>query len=137
MKVLSLPRGRSAAAFTLTEVLVVITIIGTLFALVLGAFSYAQTASKRNATAVHLGVMRSALDSYKTEMGGYPEPANPGDTVEVTGKMYEVSGATTLYQALSGDGNDQILTSNAESVRPSNGTLDDEEVQLPRRAAHG
>jgi len=106
MKSPLLRRGR--AAFTLIEVLVVITIIGALFALVLGGFTYAERSSKRNVSRVRLDVLRSGLEAYKDEVGEYPEVAQQGDNIEVVGKTYEVSGAAMLYQVMSGDGDDYI-----------------------------
>jgi len=127
MKATSQPPGR--AGFTLTEVLVVITIIALLFSMVMGGFSFAQRSASTSRTQTTMAAMRSALERYNTDFGEYPEPANPGDTVQIVKTSYEVSGAAMLYQALSGDGTDQIKisSSGAEGSVPSNGSLDDNE----------
>jgi prepilin-type N-terminal cleavage/methylation domain-containing protein len=128
MKLLQVRRGRPAG-FTLIEVLVVITIIAALFALVLGAYSYAQNASKRSATRVRINTIASALENYRQDNGEYPEPANPGGTIDILKLTYEVSGAKMLYQALSGDGDTEINIKSGAEGRESNGNLEQEESE--------
>lgn len=117
------------AGFTLTELLVVITIIGLLFALTVGGFTYAQRSAARSKTMATLKAVQSALERYNTEFGEYPEPANPGETIAVGTKTYDVSGAAMLYQALSGDGYDCIrVISPPAGVNPtSDGSIDEAE----------
>lgn len=94
--------------FTLIELLVVITIMALMAALTMGAFTYAQkSAARGRTTATHVAII-SGLERYRNDFGEYPEPANVGDTMEVNTRQYEIAGATMLYQALSGDGFDQI-----------------------------
>lgn len=111
------PKLNSArAAFTLIELLIVVTIIALLFALTIGGFSYAQRAAARSKTAATLKAVQSALERYNTEFGEYPEPNNPGDTISIRDKTYGVAGAAMLYQAMSGDGYDAIKV----AVAPAN-----------------
>lgn len=125
------PRPADAAAqggFTLLELLVVITIIALLFALTIGGFTYAQRSAARSRTTVGMKAMTSALERYRNEFGEFPAPQNPGDTISVGDKVYEVGGATMLYQALSGDGYDNILIASAPEGDPkSNGSLEETE----------
>jgi prepilin-type N-terminal cleavage/methylation domain-containing protein len=129
---LPLPPIRRAAAFTLVETLVVVTIMGVLAALILGTFSYAQDKSKRTATEVRMGVITSALELYRNDFGSYPEVASAGETVSIRKLQYEVGGAEMLYQALSGDGTDKILVKTSDgagSGEASDGTVEGPEAQ--------
>ncbi|MEN3939822.1 hypothetical protein WJU23_00890 [Prosthecobacter sp. SYSU 5D2] len=75
--------------------------------------------------------MKSALEGYHNEFGAYPTPKNPQDTITIDGKSYLVGAATMLYQALSGDGSDNILNapgSRSAGQASSNGKLESEEV---------
>ncbi len=115
------------AGFTIIELLVVITIIALLFALTVGGFTYAQRSAARNRTLGAKSAIQSALERYKNEFGEYPAPQNPGDTVAVGDKTYEVAGASMLYQALSGDGYDNILMAETPTdigQASSDGSLD-------------
>ncbi|HCN79454.1 MAG TPA: hypothetical protein DIT13_20005 [Verrucomicrobiales bacterium] len=98
----------SRAGFTLIELLIVITIIALLFGLTIGGFTYAQRFANRSKTAATIKAVQSGLERYNTEFGEYPEPASPGDTISIQDKTYTVSGASMLYQAMSGDGYDAI-----------------------------
>ena len=100
--------SRHQAAFTLMELLVVISIIALLAAMTMGAFTYAQRAAMRNrTTAMHRAII-SGLENYSSEYGEFPTPAAEGETDKFDGKSYNIGGATMLYQALSGDGSDRI-----------------------------
>lgn len=120
--------------FTLVEMLIVITIIALLAGLTMGGYTYAMRSSKRRLTAGTFEATKSALENYNTEFGEYPEPANSGQIVEILpGKSYDTSGAACLYQALSGDGYDQIkgVTGSAEAETPgsSDGKTEGAEIQ--------
>jgi prepilin-type N-terminal cleavage/methylation domain-containing protein len=127
------PRLNSArAAFTLIELLIVVTIIALLFALTVGGFSYAQRSAARSKTAATIKAVQSALERYNTEFGEYPEPANPGDTISLRDKTYTVAGAAMLYQAMSGDGFDAIkITAPPANAGPSqsDGNIDPNEAK--------
>lgn len=96
-------------AFTLVEMLIVITIIALLASLTMGAFTYAMRGSKEKITRGAMEGIKSALENYHTDFAEYPEPANIGKMTSILpGKSYDIGGAACLYQALSGDGSDQI-----------------------------
>lgn len=109
----TLKRKRSLAAFTLIELLIVITIIALLFALTIGGFSYAQRFAARSKTSATIKAVQSGLERYNAEFGEYPEPSNPGDTISIQDRTYTVAGAAMLYQAMSGDGYDAIKIQSA------------------------
>jgi prepilin-type N-terminal cleavage/methylation domain-containing protein len=97
-------------AFTLAEMMIVVTIIGLLAALTLQGYTYAMRASKRRVTESTFTAIQASLDRYNAKFGEYPEPANPKEEKEIMpGKSYNVAGAKCLYQALRGDGFDAIL----------------------------
>lgn len=114
-------------AFTLIELITVITIIALLFSLVVGGFTYADRYSKRSKTEVTIKAVRSGLENYKEEFGSYPRPKSEDVTVEIANKLYIVGGAACLYQALSGDGFDQISGATGQGTSNSDGNLDDYE----------
>jgi prepilin-type N-terminal cleavage/methylation domain-containing protein len=119
--------------FTLVEMLIVITIIALLAGLTMGAYTYAIRSSKRRLTTGTFEAVKSALEQYNTEFGEYPESANSGQMTEILpGKNYDTGGAACLYQALSGDGYDQIKgvagTGN-ESSGTSDGKVEGDEVK--------
>jgi len=103
------PVTRRPGAFTLVEMLVVIAIIALLASLTIGAYTFAMRDSKRRTTMGSMTAIKAALDDYEVQFGEFPQPASTGDFVEiVAGKSYDISGAACLYQALRGDGYDQI-----------------------------
>ena len=107
------PRFKSNArtsAFTLVEMLIVITIIALLAALTMGGYTYAMRSSKRRITTGTFEAIKLALERYSSEFAEYPEPTGGGQSVSLPpGPLtYDVSGATCLYQALTGDGYDHI-----------------------------
>ncbi len=119
-------RTRRAEGFSLMELLVVITIIGLLSALTMGAFRYAQQASARNRTMAMAKGIESGLTSYNAEWGEYPQPANEDDQDTFNGMSFNVGGAKMLYQALTGDGSSEIKLA-AGGGNASDGQWDDDE----------
>jgi prepilin-type N-terminal cleavage/methylation domain-containing protein len=99
----------NSRAFTLVEMLIVLSIIALLAGLTMGAYTYAMRSSKRRVTTGTFEAIKLALERYNAEFGEYPEPAEGGQTVDFPpGRAYDVSGAACLYQALTGDGFDQL-----------------------------
>ncbi len=122
-------QGRKREAFTLIELITVITIIALLFSLVVGGFTYADRYSKRSKTEITIKAVRSGLENYKEEFGSYPMPNSPDSIVEIANKAYIVGGAACLYQALSGDGFDQIQGAQGRGTSNSDGNIDDYEAK--------
>jgi prepilin-type N-terminal cleavage/methylation domain-containing protein len=120
-------------AFTLVEMLIVLSIIALLASLTLGGYTYAMRSSKRRLTTGTFEAVKSALEDYRTEFGEHPEPKNIGTMVEfLPNKSYDVSGASCLYQALTGDGFDQIkdvTAGDSQTSGASDGKTEGAEIQ--------
>jgi prepilin-type N-terminal cleavage/methylation domain-containing protein len=101
-------RSRSSlnarGAFTLIELIVVVTVIVILTGLVLSTVGYVQKKAARSRAETEIAAMSAALESYKADNGVYPPYSG-------------ATGAHALYQGLSGDGNDAI-----GGTTPSTGT---------------
>ncbi|MHB1081452.1 MAG: type II secretion system protein [Prosthecobacter sp.] len=97
-------------AFTLVEMLIVVTIISMLAALTMGGYTFAMRSSKRRLTTGTFEAIKLALERYNTEFGEYPQPSGSNQLVQFPPGLatYDTSGAACLYQALTGDGFDQI-----------------------------
>jgi prepilin-type N-terminal cleavage/methylation domain-containing protein len=119
--------ARTAGGFTLIELLLVMTIIALLAALTLGAFTYAQQAASRNRTTAALAAIKAGLEQYKEKFGEYPEPADKEGTVSAGGGTFKAGGAKMLYQAISGDGSDEIELP-GKTTTASDGKVDTDEI---------
>jgi prepilin-type N-terminal cleavage/methylation domain-containing protein len=124
MKTISVCR-RSPAAFTLMELLIVISIMALLASLTMMGFSSAQVNASRNRTSAFHRAIMSGLEAYHSDNGEYPEPRSGGKTTNFGKGQYEIGGALMLYQALSGDGDDEIKSSSGSRNR-SNGKIDND-----------
>ncbi len=122
------PRG-----FTLMELMAVVAIMATLAALTMVGFRHAQTTAARNRTAAFHRAIISGLEAYNNDFGEFPTPKNPMDTANFAGRTIVSGGAAMLYQALSGDGNDQIVLGSSGST-PSDGSVSAQEVQYVKMA---
>ena len=130
MKSTHLESNSRARAFTLVEMLIVVTLISMLAALTLGGYTYAMRSSKRRLTTGTFEAIKLALERYNSDFGEYPQPAGSNQMVQFPPgtAAYDVSGASCLYQALTGDGYDQIKgvtsSSSSSSGGGSGGTSD-------------
>jgi general secretion pathway protein G len=95
---------RSAASFTIIELLVVITIIVILAGLILSTVGYVQKKGARSRAEAEIAAMSAALESYKADNGIYPFDANTNSLTATNTDSTTYSAASlTLYKALSGD----------------------------------
>jgi prepilin-type N-terminal cleavage/methylation domain-containing protein len=110
--------GRAVPGFTLIEILITVSVIALLATLSLVAMSHATRISNRKKTETYKNTIALFLDRYRNDNGVYPRPkeGSEGDTVSVSGYNYSVGGAVTLYQALTGDGDDAIEGGNTAST---------------------
>ena len=93
-------------AFTLIELLAVITIILILAGLILSVAGYANNKGAKARAQGEIQAMSTALESYKADNGTYPESSatdslNAASTTPPDPSTYITAGET-LYQALSG-----------------------------------
>lgn len=118
-------------AFTLVEMLIVVTIISLLAALTMGGYTYAMRSSKRRLTTGTFEAIKLALERYNTEFGEYPQPANSNQLVQFPPGLanYDTSGASCLYQALTGDGYDQIKGVTGDAAGGGSGGTSDGKVE--------
>ncbi len=97
------------SSFTLVELLVVIAIIAILVAITLQAASGVMAAAARSRARSEIQAMTTALESYKTDNGAYPQasflntnsPAYTSTDGSSAGGLY-VQSSQVIYQALSG-----------------------------------
>lgn len=88
-----------------------------------------EISAERSRSQVVIKAARSGLELYKEKFGAYPEAANPNVTVTIDGKTYIVGEAACLYQALSGDGSDQIMDAKDGAAPASDGVVDMNEAK--------
>ncbi|MGE0608651.1 MAG: type II secretion system protein [Pirellulales bacterium] len=67
---------RSRAAFSLVELVVVILILGIIAAVATPKMFDTASTAKANATQQSLGIVRNAIDTYRSQNSGYPTAAN-------------------------------------------------------------
>jgi prepilin-type N-terminal cleavage/methylation domain-containing protein len=97
------PVTRHAPAFTLTELLVVISIIAVLAAFTVPVLSAVKRRQNINKTQAEMGQLQAAIDSYHAAYGFYP-PGN-GTNGLINQLYYELEGTTndgTTYTTLDG-----------------------------------
>jgi hypothetical protein len=95
-----------------------------------------EVPAKQNKTVAALLCITAALEQYKEKFGEYPSPANVGIKLTIDGKEFDVGASLMLYQALTADGDDQIITQ-LKARTSSDGKVDDKELEntvVARRA---
>jgi prepilin-type N-terminal cleavage/methylation domain-containing protein len=120
---------RTIHGFTMVEILVVISIIALLATLSIVAMGHANKAANREKSKAYLQTIQTQLERFKNDNGAYPRPKEGSEsaTTMVSGTNYPVGGAITLYQALTGDGDDSIEGGDTGSVGKP-GSLEDSVV---------
>jgi type II secretory pathway pseudopilin PulG len=139
----------STSAFTLIELLTVITIIIVLAGLLLATIGYVQKKGARSRAEAEIAAISAALESYKADNGIYPrDPTANTATDKLNAKTdanpmpsptpANPSGATyppaslVLYRALSGDRNlDRTVSATDENVNIDGMPLSPPLTQLP------
>ncbi len=94
-------------AFTILELLVVITIIIVLAGLILSTVGYVQKKGARSRAEAEIAAMSAALESYKADNGIYPSNTDTNDldpttSLDPTSSSYAKS-SLYLYKQISGD----------------------------------
>jgi type II secretory pathway pseudopilin PulG len=99
---------RSCAAFTILELLIVITIIIVLAGLILATVGYVQKKGARSRAEAEIAAMSAALENYKADNGVYPT----GSATEGYGPQAAIDfskynpASKYLYGELTGDNED-------------------------------
>lgn len=92
---------RHPAAFTLIELMAVVTIIVILAGIVVGGLGFVNEKQAREKAKVQIGMLERAIEEYKMDMGAYPGTgANYGGTATAAGG----DSSQVLYYALFYDG---------------------------------
>ena len=91
---------KGKAAFTLIELMAVITIIVILAALVVGGLGYVTEKQASSKAKVQISLLSKALEEYKMDTGSYPATAN------ASGSNPAKDNTGLLYQALFYEGYD-------------------------------
>lgn len=93
---------RGKPAFTLIELMAVITIIVILAGMVVAGLGFVQEKQARSKAQVQIALLSKALEEYKLDMGTYPPTTN----LSVTGAVSGVNGnSDILFKALYFDSN--------------------------------
>ncbi len=92
------PARRHSAAFTLIELMAVITIIVILAGLVIGGMGYVNEKQARNKAQVQIALLSKAIEEYKLDMGSYP--GTTGDFGGSTATAASGDSSKVLYTAL-------------------------------------
>jgi general secretion pathway protein G len=82
------PSRRHSTAFTLIELLAVITIILLLAGLVVGGLGFANDKQARSKAAVQIALLEKAIEDYKSDTGSYPGTANTAIAGNVSEQLY-------------------------------------------------
>ena len=102
--------ARTARAFTIIELLVVMAILLILAGLILATSGYVQTKGKRAGAETEIAAFSAALENYKADNGAYPTDTANGTTSTLdartmfnpTAPQYAAA-SLFLYRELSGD----------------------------------
>ena len=130
--------ARAAHGFTMIEILVVISIIALLATLSIVAMGHANKTANREKSKSYLKAIENHLERFKNDNGSYPRPKEGSEstTTMVSGTNYPVGGAITLYQALTGDGDDSMEGGDTGSTGKA-GSLEDSVVYWADAAPDG
>ncbi|MDQ3117781.1 MAG: type II secretion system GspH family protein [Verrucomicrobiota bacterium] len=94
--------GRDETAFTVVELLVVMSIILVLAGLILATSSYVHNKGARSRAEAEIAAMSAALENYKADNGVYPVDTSVDPKTTPDPASY-APGSLALYKALSGD----------------------------------
>ncbi len=97
-------KRRYSVAFTLIELIVVVTVIVILVGLVLSTVGYAQKKAARSRAETEIAAISAACESYKADNGVYPFDANTNSLTATNTDSSTYSAASlSLYKFISGD----------------------------------
>lgn len=129
------------AAFTILELLVVITIIIVLAGLILSTVGYVQKKGARSRAEAEIAAMSAALESYKADNGIYPSDPTPNTATDALNPRaigdpnlpaYRIAGLV-IYRALSGDRNlDRSVNNTDKSLDIDGSSLATPLIDVPK-----
>src|SRR6266496_6230469 len=133
--------GRRYNAFTLIELIVVVSIIAVLGALVLSTAGYARKKGARARAETEIAAISAACENYKADNGVYPRDPTPNTATDAlnartmgdpTTTLYNTA-SLVLYRALSGDRNlDRAVTAADQNFNIDGTALSPPLNQLPQ-----
>src|ERR1700752_5049884 len=99
-------RMTKKSAFTIIELLVVISIIIVLAGLIMGTVGYVQKKAARSRAEAEIAAISAACENYKADNGIYPNSANTTALLPSDGNPFDYRNASVdLYVLLTGDVN--------------------------------
>ena len=107
---------RSAGAFTIVELLIVMAIILVLAGLILATSSYVQKKGQRSRAEAEIAAISAALENYKADNGVYPVNATTNTLDPISTSDYKPA-SRSLYAALTGDDDDDPTTASSASAK--------------------
>jgi type II secretory pathway pseudopilin PulG len=109
---------RAGGAFTILELLVVMTIIIVLAGLILATFGYVQKKGARSRAEAEIAAMSTALESYKADNGIYPTNNDTNNLNPADANPLDCQNASRyLYTQVSGDSDGDPTTSTATDTK--------------------
>jgi type II secretory pathway pseudopilin PulG len=118
MKATHRRKGALPPAFTLVEILVVISIIMVLAAMSISGFGFVKRKAAEGRTEVLLGSISGALERYRVDNGFFPEGDGGGDSTK------------QVYIALYGDGELTLSSGTVSATEPDGDVDTDAQVYL-------
>jgi type II secretory pathway pseudopilin PulG len=105
MKNSIMPKQSRSGAFTLIELLTVMTIVIVLAGLIVSGAGYANREGARSRAKAEIAAMEAALESYKADNGAYPsnDATNDLDPKASVSPTTYAAASKFLYGELSGD----------------------------------
>src|ERR1700731_2393236 len=109
---------RAGGAFTILELLVVMTIIIVLAGLILATSGYVQKKGARSRAEAEIAAISAALESYKADNGIYPTNSDTNDLNPAAANPLDYQNASRyLYTQVSGDLDGDPTTSTATDAK--------------------
>jgi len=120
-RVKRLTKGRYNVAFTLIELIVVITVIIILTGLVLSTVGYAQKKGARARAETEIAAISAACESYKADNGVYPRDNATNQYTDILDARQNFDATQTVYQNASRYLYDALFGATSGSRTPNTG----------------
>ena len=109
---------RAGGAFTILELLVVMTIIIALAGLILATSGYVQKKGARSRAEAEIAAMSTALENYKADNGIYPTSNDTNNLNPADASPFDYQNASRyLYTQVSGDSDGDPATSTVTDTK--------------------